>query len=388
MKDEIVSFIASMIENHGYRGATIGISGGIDSSVVGALTVHAIGKKNVVGIIMPERDSSPETLKDSHMVCDHLGIERIERPITKILKSIGLYDMQPSTFLIPRKIQEKYVRNKIAEMAQGADIYLKDLQNDGDEAFLKGIAYYRVKHRVRMVCLYLAAENMEIADKHGLPVRPGRYIRISITDQGLGIAPRHLLNIFDPYFTTKQKGSGLGLATTYSIIKKHNGHITVESQLGVGTTFHIYLPASEKEVSEKAETRLIEGRGRILVMDDEASLRKIVGRMLDKLGYESEFAKDGSEAIDMYKAAVESGKSYDAVILDLTVPGGMGGKDTVKRLLEIDPGVKAVVSSGYSDDPVLANFKEYGFKGIMPKPFEARSLGKVLHEVLHRGEME
>jgi len=235
--------------------------------------------------------------------------------------------------------------------------------------------------------IQVAAENLIIEDGYGLQVKPGRYIKISITDQGVGIAENHLLNIFDPYFTTKQEGNGLGLATTYSIIKKHAGHITVESQLGVGTTFHIYLPASEKAVLEKEKVKLIKGQGRILVMDDEAPLRKMVGRMLKNLGYKSEFAKDGAEAIRMFKEIKEAEKPYDAVILDLTVPGGMGGKEAIKKLLEIDPEVKAIVSSGYSDDPVLANFQEYGFKDMMPKPFESLSLGKVLHEVL-QGKMD
>jgi len=233
--------------------------------------------------------------------------------------------------------------------------------------------------------IQVAAENLIIEDRHGLPVKPGRYIRISITDQGVGIAQKHLLNIFDPYFTTKYEGSGLGLATAYSIIKRHNGHITVESRLGVDTTFHIYLPASEKAVPEKEEARRMKGRGRILVMDDEAPLRKIFWRMLKNLGYESEFAKDGAEAIRMVKEAKEAEKPYDAVILDLTIPGGMGGKEAIKKLLEVDPEVKAIVSSGYSDDPVLSNFQKYGFKGMMPKPFTSQSLSKVLHEVL-KGE--
>ena len=230
--------------------------------------------------------------------------------------------------------------------------------------------------------LQVAAENLIIEDRHGLPVKPGRYVRISIKDQGMGIAEKHLLNIFDPYFTTKQEGSGLGLATTYSIVKKHEGHITVESQLGVGTTFHIYLPASDKPVHEKKEIQLITGQGRILVMDDQAPLRKIIGRLLKNLGYESEFAKGGAEAVRMVKEAQVSEKHYDAIILDLTVPGGMGGKEAINKLLEIDPEIKAIVSSGYSDDPVLSNFQEYGFKGMIPKPFDSRSLGKVLYEVL------
>ncbi|MFZ0450712.1 MAG: PAS domain S-box protein [Desulfatiglandaceae bacterium] len=235
--------------------------------------------------------------------------------------------------------------------------------------------------------IQIVAKNLIIEDRHGLPLNPGRYIRISIKDQGVGIAKEHLSNIFDPYFTTKQKGSGLGLATTYSIIKKHDGHITVESRLGVGSTFHIYLPASEKALPEKDQVRLITGQGKILVMDDEASLRKTVGKMLENLGYEAELAKDGAEAIRMYKEAKESGNPYDAVILDLTIPGAMGGKDTIKQLREIDPEIKAIVSSGYSDDPVMATFKKYGFKGIMPKPFESQLLGNALQKVL-KGEKE
>ena len=227
-----------------------------------------------------------------------------------------------------------------------------------------------------------AVENQNIEEKDSLPVKPGRYVGISITDQGIGIAEEYLSKIFDPYFTTKQKGSGLGLATTYSIIRRHDGYIKVESKLGVGTTFHIRLPASEKAIPEKEEVRLIKGQGRILVMDDEASLRRTAGRMLDILGYEPEFAKDGDEAIQMVKEAREAKKPYDAIILDLTVPGGMGGKECIARLLEIDPEVKAIVSSGYSEDLVLANFHEHGFKGMMPKPFETRSLSKVLHDVL------
>ena len=231
--------------------------------------------------------------------------------------------------------------------------------------------------------IQVTADNLKIKIRHNLPVKPGRYITISIMDQGGGIADKHLSKIFDPYFTTKQKGNGLGLAMAYSIIKKHEGHITVESQLGVSTTFHIYLPASEKTVSDKEEAKLIKGQGRILVMDDEASLRNLIERMLGNLGYESEVAADGAEAIQMYKEAQESEKPYVAVILDLTVPGKMGGKECVTKLLDIDPEVKAIVSSGYSDDPVMSNFQEFGFKGMMPKPFESLSLSKALHEVLN-----
>jgi PAS domain S-box-containing protein len=228
----------------------------------------------------------------------------------------------------------------------------------------------------------IEAENMMPEKMNGIPVKPGRYIHISIKDQGVGIDEKHLSKIFDPYFTTKQTGSGLGLAMAYSIINKHSGHISVDSLLGAGTTFHIYLPASDKGVRVKEEAVLLKGCGRILVMDDDKPLRKMAGEMLAMLGYESEFARDGYEAIDRYKKAMESEKPYDAVILDLTIPGGMGGKEAIKILLEIDPEVKAIVYSGYAEGEVMTNYLEYGFKGMIPKPFDAYALGKVLNDVL------
>jgi CheY-like chemotaxis protein len=232
----------------------------------------------------------------------------------------------------------------------------------------------------------ITGENLTIDDTHDLPVNPGNYVRISIADQGQGITKKDITKVFDPFFTTKPEGSGLGLATAYSILKKHDGHIRVESELGEGTNFQIYLPASEEKAQEKKEGKVVLGTGKILIMDDEAPLRKIAGRMLKSLGYEPEFAKEGSEAIEMFKKAKESGKPYEVVILDLTVPGGMGGKDAVRKLLEIEPKVKAIVSSGYSDDPVLANFKQYGFNGVLPKPFDPLSLSGVLSEVIQGKE--
>jgi len=228
----------------------------------------------------------------------------------------------------------------------------------------------------------IMAENLMPEKVREIPVNPGRYIHISIKDEGVGIAEKHLFKIFDPYFTTKQAGNGLGLATAYSIIKKHNGHISVDSFLGASTNFHIYLPASDKEVPVKDEDVLLTGRGKILMMDDEELLKELAKEMLAMLGYESELARDGDEAIDMYKKGMESEKPYDAVILDLTIPGGMGGEEVIKILLEIDPEVKAIVFSGYSNSEVMVNYRKYGFKGMIPKPFDIYALGKVLNEVL------
>jgi CheY-like chemotaxis protein len=228
----------------------------------------------------------------------------------------------------------------------------------------------------------VAAENLVLEEKNEMPVKPGRYIRISIKDQGTGIAEKHLSKIFDPYFTTKNEGSGLGLAAAYSIIKKHNGHISVDSLLGAGTTFSIYLPASDKAIPVKEEAALLTGEGKVLLMDDDRMLREMAVDMLEMLGYEAELAEDGAEAIEMYSKAIGSEKPYDAVILDLTIQGGMGGKEAIKKLLELDPQLKAIVFSGYSDSPVMSNYREYGFKGMMAKPFDMQALGKVLNDVL------
>ena len=176
----------------------------------------------------------------------------------------------------------------------------------------------------------------------------------------------------------------LGLATTYSITHRHNGHIAVESELGVGTTFHIYLPASSKQVKKKEliKKEPVFIKGKILIMDDELEIRKMVSKTLTLGGSEVEVASDGDEAIEIYKKAMDSGKPFDVVILDLTIPGGMGGKEAIKKLLEIDLDAKAVVSSGYANDPVISNFEAYGFSGFIPKPYKHNELKKLLNEVL------
>jgi len=212
----------------------------------------------------------------------------------------------------------------------------------------------------------------------------GDIVEITIQDQGTGIPLEHLSRIFDPYFTTKEKGSGLGLATSYSIIKNHGGLITVASELGKGTTFTISLPASGAPVEqEEAPAPLAAGnKGRILVMDDEQVVRDVIGELLRSLGHEVEFAERGETAVMQYTAAMNEGSSFDIVILDLTVRGGMGGAEAVKKLLELDPNVKAVVSSGYSGDAVIADYRKYGFTAYLKKPFDIEKLHRVLNDIL------
>jgi PAS domain S-box-containing protein len=234
----------------------------------------------------------------------------------------------------------------------------------------------------------VSAENVLLGPDHdlSLTLNLGKYVSLSVEDEGHGI-PQHLVSkIFDPYFTTKTKGSGLGLATSYSILKNHDGTITVESEVGKGSTFRIYLPVSSKKEPEKKTVKEnpIPGQGRVLVMDDEAILRDFVGELLELLGYEVDFACDGAETLAVYSNAQERGQPYDCVIMDLTIPGGMGGKEAIQRLLELDPNVKAIVSSGYSDDPVMADYKRYGFCGVVAKPYDAETLSEVLHKVIAR----
>ncbi|MGC9328806.1 MAG: hybrid sensor histidine kinase/response regulator, partial [Candidatus Hinthialibacter sp.] len=220
--------------------------------------------------------------------------------------------------------------------------------------------------------------------KHILPFSQNRYVQISIEDQGCGIPEAYLEKIFDPYFTTKQEGSGLGLATAYSIVKKHHGAISVDSQLGKGSIFTIYLPASEPSVesySQESYDETFSGQGRILVMDDEEIVKEVIGEILKEMGYEADFAADGVEAIQKYKSAKESNDPFAAVIMDLTIPGGMGGKEAIQKIRAFDPSVKAIVSSGYSNDPVMSNYRIYGFCNMICKPYTYEDLGKALQSV-------
>lgn len=225
----------------------------------------------------------------------------------------------------------------------------------------------------------IRAENIISGNVNGSP-KKGDYIKISIRDQGAGIPEEYLDMIFDPYFTTKEKGSGLGLSISYSIVQRHQGHIGVESTLGVGTTFVIYLPAAQmqhKTGQQTEKTVVMNGNGKILVMDDEETIRNVVGDILQYLGYTVDFARDGKEAVNLY-----SSQPYDAVILDLTIPGGMGGKETIKHLRAIDPAIKAIVSSGYSNDPIMSDYATYGFKGVIVKPYTIHEIGNVLKNII------
>ena len=295
--------------------------------------------------------------------------------IEKIIKEMAEFSLRGSNarcfYDIPENIWKAQAdKNQISQV-------ISNLIINADQAMPEG-GIIRIK-----------LENVVVKGSSPLPLNAGKYIKISVEDRGLGIAEKHLPKIFDPYFTTKQKGSGLGLATTYSIIEKHNGYITVDSRLGEGTTFYIYLPATAEQVKPEEENpeeyQPSNGsKGRILLMDDERVVRNALKRMLEKIGYKTECATDGKEALEKYKKRLEIKKPFDAVVLDLTIPGGMGGKETIKRILELDPNVKAIVSSGYSNDSVMANYKDYGFKGIITKPFDTNELSEAISKVIKK----
>ncbi|MBF0506758.1 MAG: PAS domain-containing protein [Nitrospirae bacterium] len=231
----------------------------------------------------------------------------------------------------------------------------------------------------------ISARNFVMRDDNALKLRHGKYVVISVRDTGPGIPAEYISRVFDPFFTTKKEGSGLGLCISYSIIKKHDGHISVESKPDAGTLFNIYLPASSQDISETKDSadRIRCGNGKILFMDDEELIRELAAGMLKVLGYDFELTKDGREVLEAYKKASDTGASFDAVIMDMTIPGGMGGRETVISLQEMDPSVKAIVSSGYSNHPVLSDYKEYGFSGVLIKPYTVKDLGEALNKVFN-----
>ncbi|MCP4213985.1 MAG: PAS domain S-box protein [bacterium] len=229
--------------------------------------------------------------------------------------------------------------------------------------------------------LEVTAENYRQLEGCKHPPDPGDYVKVTIRDNGVGISPLNMTKIFDPYFSTKEDGSGLGLTSSYSIVRKHGGHMEVESFLNEGTTVSVFLPASEDEVEEVGQLDY-QKDARILIMDDCREVRETAGDILQHEGFRVDFALDGAEAIDMFQKSLTSGDTFDLIIMDLTIPGGMGGKDAVREVKKISPNVRVIVSSGYSNDPVMAFHLRYGFSGIVSKPYIDDELVQTVKRVL------
>ncbi len=267
------------------------------------------------------------------------------------------------------------------------DLYMVEIDEGQFSQVLNNLVINAVQAMPEGGIIEVAAEYITIEagnQQFYVPLPEGNYIKISIKDEGIGIPEKHLQKVFDPYFTTKQKGSGLGLATSYSIIKNHGGHLSVESEIGIGTTFSIYLPAvTQLDTDAAEEDKIYPGTGKILLMDDEEDVLKATGDMLSALGYDVSLARDGRETIEIYMNALKKGLPFHLVIMDFTIPGGMGGKDVLKELLKKAPDVKAVVASGYSNDPVMADYSKYGFKGVLRKPFSMKELSRVVYNTIN-----
>ena len=234
-------------------------------------------------------------------------------------------------------------------------------------------------------CIYIEAENYVLTDNDETNLMPGNYIKVRFRDEGCGIPEHNIERIFDPYFTTKENGTGLGLATTFSIIKQHKGAIQLDSELGKGTTFTLYLPAARKKSAfmvqqeHKKEQIKTHKTARILIMDDEEMLRNMTSKMLNSMGYETVTSSDGNEAVNKYSRSIEEKKVFDLVLMDLTVPGGMGGQEAVTKILEIDKNAKVIVLSGYSSGSELSKYQEWGFSGKIDKPF---TMSKLKEEII------
>jgi nitrogen-specific signal transduction histidine kinase/ActR/RegA family two-component response regulator len=238
--------------------------------------------------------------------------------------------------------------------------------------------------------IVISATNFNVTHDADLPLKEGKYVKIVIKDSGEGIAQENLQKIFDPFYSTKvrvdRKSMGLGLTTSYSIIRRHNGYINVLSQIGVGSTFEIFLPASEKLFIDTDDNKapIVSGHGKILLMDDDKQIRTVAKKLLTRLGYNIEVVESGELVIERYLASKKNNQFYDVIILDLTVRGGLGGLETLKKLKQLDPEIKVIVTSGYSNDPVLSNFQNYGFIGKIEKPFVIETMSRVISEIINQ----
>jgi CheY-like chemotaxis protein len=230
----------------------------------------------------------------------------------------------------------------------------------------------------------VTARNVHRDQARQLGLGSGHFVVVAVNDEGPGIKPEDMARIFQPYFTTKREGSGLGLATSQAIARRHYGALRVEAPPGKGATFLLYLPAKPgaRVAKETDNASVPTMSGRVLFMDDEPSIRQMAPNLLRRLGFEAEVVGDGQEAIDAYVRAMAEGRRFDVVILDLTVPAGMGGCEAMKQLRAIDPAVQVIVSSGYAADPVLLDHRAHGFCGVVTKPYSLSVIGTVLSRVM------
>jgi two-component system cell cycle sensor histidine kinase/response regulator CckA len=364
------------------------LAGGIAHDFNNILTA-VIGNASLARLSMSEQDASFAVLGDIEKAAIRA------RALTQQLLTFSkggapVKKITPLNDIIRDTVQFALSGSNIsAHFELAPDLWLADADAEQISHAINNIVINAREAMPQGGTIAVRTENAEITRDTALPLAPRRYVKISIEDHGGGISREDLPRVFDPYYTTKaQQHGGLGLAVAYFVVRKHDGYILVDSEPDVATTFSIYLPAAggaaEDAREPEAQPEALEGHGRILVMDDEEIVRGVLGRILERFGYEAAFSRDGMEAIDTYRAAMESGNPFDAVIMDLTVTGGMGGRDAIELLRLVDPNVVAIVSSGYSDDFVMSEYRKYGFDGVIAKPYRADELSEVLAKVLSR----
>ena len=366
---------------------TIGIlAGGIAHDYNNILTVMA-GNISLAQIYLGSSvEKVPEKIKE---------IEKAVIQAKELTRQLATFSKggAPSKEVLPLK---RLLRNTVSLSLRGSNVkgvfslaknlHLVQMDVGQIRQALNNIVINAVQAMPQGGKIRVEAENYYFKGRpgQGVYLEEGDYVKITIRDEGPGIPEQDAKKIFDPFFTTRPQGSGLGLTTALSIVQRHGGTIAVKSHMGEGTSFYVFLPASKKKRTRiKAKAKdLITGRGKILIMDDEESIRKVVAEMLGYLGYETRTAADGAEALQMYKKAMQKGSPFNAAIMDLTVPGGMGGQEAIRKLRVLDPDVRAIVSSGYSEDPVLSNYEAHGFQGITLKPYKAEELSRALEKVI------
>ncbi|HWP92058.1 MAG TPA: PAS domain S-box protein [Thermodesulfobacteriota bacterium] len=377
MQEEIVK--AQKLESLGI------LAGGIAHDFNNLLT-SILGNISLAKMYANPNDKGYKRLSEAEKACIRtrdltqqlLTFSRGGAPVKRVVSSLGEIIKDSASFAVSgSKVKCEFViEEKLwpVEVDQGQiSQVMNNLVINADQAMPKG-GVIKIK-----------VENAVLEKDETPHLMPGRYVKITIEDSGVGIPEELLTRIFDPYFTTKQRGSGLGLATVYSIIKNHDGYVGVESRLGVGTRFKVYIPAKEGGASTESEAQesLKRGKGRVLVVDDVDIVRETAGEILSHLGYEVDYAKNGNEVIEKYARSRENGKPIDTVIIDLNIPGEIGGQEAIQKLLDKYPGVKAIVSTGYSNDPILSDYGKYGFRGVISKPYKIEELGDIVYEVIN-----
>ena len=360
------------------------LAGGIAHDFNNLLT-GIMGNLSLVRALLPKDNSALERIdrcekavkEATGLTCQLLTFSRGGEPVKKMIDLRRVVQDAVSFILRGSNVAGKL---RIAEdlWAIEADEgqigqVINNLLINADQSMLQGGVV-----RVEM-------DNHPLGKNEVASLKPGPYVLISVADQGCGIPPENLNRIFDPYFTTKKTGTGLGLTSLYSIVKKHGGEVVVSSRAGEGTMFQVYLPASpghQREEKMPLFQSAAAGEGYVIVMDDEENIREVAGEMLSYLGYRVETCASGEEAVALYKSELERGFHPEAVIMDLTVPGGMGGLEAASIILTFDPTARIIVSSGYSNDPVMANFESYGFSEALLKPFMLEDMSAVMGKIM------